>query len=503
MTGNQALSIAPGILGGFPVRASRPPDDASPPPETKEYYTDEDGSEVITYEATPDGKVESHDSSDAHTSPSDGMIGEFGKIGHFFSTNKYIRKIKQFLVPDNMPNSVSADYKATRTWNFFQSTGWNMANYASGAALAIALGLNPIWGGAAMATFNLIKDKLGLFTGFASTLAVPAIDRNPRPWMIAGEVLDHAGMIVESATSLTAAIPGALLPLGLTGCLLRTISGSVKGPSMANIEPRQAMAGNLGEIQKKNSNQNVISNIIGSLAGVYAIKGLMAMGVGALSPAIVAGVGAALAIGSVVGMVKSMDFHPVNEKALRRVIDGMEKDKKIVGPDPSLWNALKTLRQPDTIVMGDKKLQPSPENIGRIRELKKLYAGRNYLLDVKEGKTSIYLNKRCTIEDRLTATIQGIYVDRLKNTDDYGKLLADKGADTADHWLIKGSLEKTPSEVKPLLKAMERAGWSTDLLRSCDSGKRSTWSGIPEDEELQYELALPVPPGANHTIRRS
>jgi hypothetical protein len=494
--------MAPTILGSMATKALEQGTEAVALPENREYFTDQDGNEVTTYEVTSDGKVKEHDNSEVDSSNPDGISGTFGRISHFFATNRFIRKAKQFLVPDNMPESVSSDYKTARTWNFFQSTGWNMANYASGAALAIALGINPIWGGAAMATFNLIKDKLGLFVGFASTLAVPAIDRNPRPWMIAGEVLDHAGILVESTTSLTAAIPGALLPLGLAGCLLRTISGSIKGPSMANIEPRQAVAGNLGEVSKKNGNQNVISNIIGSLAGVYAIRTLMGMGLGALSPAIVAGAGAALAIGSIVGMVKSLNFHPVNEKSLRRVVAGLEKDKKVVGPDTSLWNTLKSIKQGDTVVMGDRKLHPTPENVGHIRELKNLYSGRNYLLDVRNGDRAIYLNKGCTAEDRLVATMHGIYVDVLKESENYRKILADKGSAGADRWLIETSLNKTPADPKPLLKAMQKAGWSTDLLRSRDEGMRSTWGGVPEDEELQYTLALPEPLPKNSLSRR-
>lgn len=482
---NSDLSLASPVLYRAPLKSSP----ANDPLAIKEYFTDEDGGEVITYEVTPDGKVSSHDNSNEDQANPGDVLNKFGKIGHFLLSNRYARKVNQFLVPDNMPNSVSSDYTATRVWNFAQSVGWNAANFAAGAALAIALGINPIWGGAAMASFNLIKDKLSQFIGFASTLAVPAIDRNPRPWIVAGEVIDHAGILVESATALTAAIPGALLPLGLAGCIIRTISGSVKGPSMANIEPHQAVAGNLGEVQKKNSNQNVISNLIGSTAGYTAIKYLMGMGLGSMAPVIVAAAGAVMATGAVVGMVKCLDFHPVNEKALRRVIDGVENEKKVVGPDTSLWRTLKSLKDSDTVVMGNKKLEPTSENIAHIRELKKLYNGRNYLLDVREGKTSIYLNKGCTAEDRLLATIQGIYVDRLKTGDEYKKVPAGEG----DNWLIKASLSKTPVDPKELLDAMKKVGWSTELLRSHDQGKRVTWSGIPEDEELQYELDLQEP----------
>jgi hypothetical protein len=489
-----AISItAPitGMMNSGASGASVASKEVQDPPLPNEYYTDINGNEVTTYEVSPDGNVSSHVGSSGNSSQSDGMIGS---IGHFLDSNAVAKKVKQFLVPENMPGSVSKDYTATRAWSFLQGIGWNAANYASGAALAMAMGVNPLWGGAAMATFNLIRDKLGLFTGFAATGIVPAIDRNPRPWMIAGEAIDHAGIIVESAASLTAAVPGALLPIGLAGCLLRTISGSIKGPAMANIDPRQAMAGNLGEVQKKNSNQNVIANLIGSAAGVYAIHFLSTLGLGALGPAIVAAAGAAMSVASVTGMVKSLDFHPINEKAIRRVIDRLEQDKKVVGPDTSLWSTVKSIGEKDTIVLGNEKLKPGPDSIAHIRDLKKIYGGRNYMLDVKDGKPKIYLKKDCTPEDRFTATMQGIYVERLRGSEEYSKKLASGGAAEADRWLIDASLKKTPADPKPLLKAMQKAGWSTDLLRSRDEGMRATWEGTPDEDELQYELALPEPP---------
>ncbi|MGV8119230.1 MAG: hypothetical protein AB2L14_05635 [Candidatus Xenobiia bacterium LiM19] len=54
--------------------------------------------------------------------------------------------------------------------------------------------------------------------------------------------------------------------------------------------------------------------------------------------------------------------------------------------------------------------------------------------------------------------------------------------------LVEASLRKTPADPKALLKAMQKAGWSTDLLRSCDEGMWATWEGTPDEEELQAVL---------------
>jgi len=179
----------------------------------------------------------------------------------------------------------------------------------------------------------------------------------------------------------------------------------------------------------------------------------------------------------------------VNEKALRRVIEGVENEKKVVGPDTSLWRTLKSLKDHDTVVMGNKKLEPTSENIAHIRELKKLYTGRNYLLDVKEGKTSIYLNKGCTPKIACLPPFRGSMWTASRQVMSSRRFPPAKPTTG----LIKSSLSKTPADSRSLLDAMKKAGWSTELLRSHDQGKRVTWSGIPEDEEHQYELDLQEP----------
>jgi len=152
------------------------------------------------------------------------------------------------------------------------------------------------------------------------------------------------------------------------------------------------------------------------------------------------------------------------------------------------------MAHPDTIVVGDRELVPTTENIAHLRELRSLYKGRNYMLDVQEGKPVIYLRKGCTAEDRLLATMQGIYLERLRESEAYRDLLAGKGAREADTWLLEESLRKTPLSPGPLLQEMKKAGWSVDILKSCDGGVRATWGGGPGEESLQYELPIPEPP---------
>lgn len=497
MNGSEQLSINPASSNVSPVTANvlqeKKLESVSTPsaPPIQEDIADIDGNYIKNYEINPDGTVKEKKAEEESATQSGKLLGGLKKFGHYLATSK-AAKLKSFFLPDNMPHSVSRDYKAVRSWSFLSDIGWNAANYATGAGIAIALGVNPVWGGAGMAAYNLIMDKFCQTTGFAATMAVPRADKNPRPWIVAGTALDTVGMALQSAVAITAGISGALLPIAMTGAFIRVFSGSMKGAAMANVEPRQAKAGNLGEIQRKNGNQNFVSNVIGSAIGLYAVKFLAGtLGLGVLAPPIAVAAGAAVAVAATAAMLKKLDYHPVNEKALRKIIDKFEKDKVIPGPETSLINTLKDLKKTDTINLGSE-IKPLLSDMERFEDLKKLYSGRNYILEVKDGKTSIVLHENVKEEERVSAVLQAIHVDRLKESEAYKSLLSEKDSVKADRWLVRESLSKTPKDAKPMLENLQKAGWSTDLLRFYDTGKRAKW-GNSANSEMQYDFSFLKP----------
>jgi hypothetical protein len=337
-----------------------------------------------------------------------------------------------------------------------------------------------------MATFNLIKDRVCQTTGFVSTFATPMADKNPRPWMLAGEAGDEIGMVLESTAAL---VPGALLPVSLAACVTRVFSGSMKGAAMANIDPRQAVSDNLGELRAKNGNQGFMASLLGSLAGLAALKVLTPV-VGAMAPTILAAGAAVVGVFAMSRLVSNLDYHPVNDQAVHRIVDSLENHRELAGPEKKqVWRTLLHMLDGNTLTLG-QDIRPLLDDVPRFQQLKELYRGRNYMLEVRDGKPYIVLREGCAAQDRFTAALQAEYANRFKESPDYKKLAAED-AKKADQWLVASSLQKTPADPRPLLEKLGKAGWSVDLLRFYDTGNRSRWGDL--GEPAQYEMALPQP----------
>jgi hypothetical protein len=77
---------------------------------SSEYFSSIRGNHVTTYEVTPDGQVTRQPDTAARSPRADGMEETLGSVGDFITNNMVTRRIRQFIVPDNMPASVSDDY---------------------------------------------------------------------------------------------------------------------------------------------------------------------------------------------------------------------------------------------------------------------------------------------------------------------------------------------------------------------------------------------------------
>ncbi len=365
---------------------------------------------------------------------------------------------KELFLPSNYPQSVSEDYGETRLWWFLRDVASNVVGYCSGAAIGSALGIHPVWGGAGMATFNLIRDRSSQVMGFAASFLAPMADKNPRPWILTGEMLESAGMTLETAA---ATFPEQILPIALSASLVRVVAGSMKGAGMANIGPRQAISDNLGEVSAKNGNQGFVATFLGAGIGLAAHTALSsAIGTGAASTAIAA-VGSLGAIFSVARMVNALDMHPVNETTLERLARSLEQGQT-VSPYESVWRELPSLTRVSRFPLG-QSIEPLIADAARFAELERLYEGRNYLLDLVDDRPYVVLAEGSQGVDRFQAALQCIYLEQLQ----------EEGVTGTE--LVSQSLAKTPDAPQAVLDEMERLGWSTDMIRLDDRGIRADW----------------------------
>lgn len=367
-----------------------------------------------------------------------------------------------------MPNSVSKDYLITRGWQFARDLFSNAAGSATAAGVLSVFGVNQNWA-ILQAPLTMGKDRFCQAVGFGSSFAAPLADRNPRAWMMAGEALEHVGMILESS----APLPGMFLPAFFGGPLVRILSGNMRGAASAAVEVRQAVADNLGEVRVKNGNQAFVSSLLGSVAGLASAQ-YLSHHIGPLAYPLVTAIGASLAVVCESMLVKNLDFHPINESGIRQILRDQNEVGKVAGPQTSAWKPVFSILQKETVVLG-QSIQGLAEDKERFTQLLQIYKGRNYLLEAKSGKPYVVLRENANSEDRFTAASQAIRLEELARSDDYRERIASEGLAAADRWLTEVSLQRTPACSKALLQNLKVAGWTSDLVRIQDAGYRARW----------------------------
>lgn len=392
------------------------------------------------------------------------------------------------LVPDNLATSVSKDYVPTRKWQLAHDFLGSMAGTAAVAAVLTAVppasAALAALGVASLTLGNLTwaKDRVGQVVGLFSTRVATVAEKNPRPWMMAAEVANNLTTALDASVVLLP--PLAYFPILTVNTLLRAVSGAAGGAAGANVGPRQALKGNLGEVSIKNGNQGTLATFAGATVGAAMMSGLSGfIGLQAAMFATTA-VGAAGALLCTYKMLQNLDYNPLNERGLRRVVEHMETHGgEVCGPDPSLMSQVGRIFQSDALTVGDRAL-PLLEDPA-FPELREMYKERPYILQVKDGRSHIVMKddegadrlpaathpdlpKDATFAERMAqmqAALQGLHVERLAASPDYAQRVASEGQEKADRWLRDESFRKTPADIQPLLADLKAKGWSVDMIR--------------------------------------
>lgn len=330
---------------------------------------------------------------------------------------------KNLMLPSKMPDSVSPDYVPSRRWNFLaEAAGATQSYLGTAAALgAVGIGNGPLTVGLAWMLRDSI-DGLGKFVG--SSFGRQA-DRDPKGWVMKGEAVHAAGMLMESTLAVA---PEAFLVIAPTANIVKAFGSTVKGAAQAPIELHQARDNNLGEIRSKNNNQSMIASIIGGAVGFGLEKAGTQLIGGAATPVLMAAA-TATKLFATQGYVRSLDLNPVTEKrAFTHVRKWLEISKK--GPFPS---TLKDLELGAPVADFVKNPQ-------RFKELTHLYGEGNYLLDIHQEKIRVVLHQDSTAEDQLQAVVQASLIRILQGSPLYAAKIASEGDAAARDWLLRTSL---------------------------------------------------------------
>lgn len=440
---------------------------------------------VVVQEPTGDKTVEYHrDALGKVTSPDHKEPGDLSWL------ERQKKWIWESLVPENLSTSVSKDYVATRKW---QLTRDFLGSFAGTSAVAAVLTTVPAasvalaaLGVASLTVGNATwaKDRVGQLVGLLSTRIATVAERNPRPWMMASDVVNNLTTALDAAVVVLP--PVAYFPILTLNTVLRAVGGAASGAASANVNPRQAIKGNLGEVSIKNANQGTLATFAGATAGAAvmgALSGLIGTGAAMFATTLL---GAAGGVFATYKMLSHLDYNPLNERGLRRVIEHMEgHNGEVCGPDPSLARQVGRLFEGDTLTVGDR-VRPFLEDPD-FEELRTLYRDRPYLLQVRMGRPSMVMkDDEAFPEDRRTTTtqpglprdpgfaermaqvqaaFQGIQVERLAATPEYQQRLDRDGLKSADRWLLEESLRRTPADMEPFMQQLQSKGWSLDMIR--------------------------------------
>lgn len=462
---------------------------------------------LVARESLGDKQITWERDDQGHVTTPDGNAATGGSL-----LQKTGRWLTNKLVPENYKVACSKDYPATRGWQLVRDFAGSMSGTAAigcvmgsvtGATSALlALG----WAGVNFANVNNLKDRIGQVTSFLVTPMAIMAERNPRPWMMAGDI----GQQVCTALDASVAVMPPILyfPILTASTVLRSVIGACEGAAGANVGPRQALKGNLGEVSVKNSNQSNAATMLGAITTPVLVGGLstyfgansavvaqalsgnaaalatMGQAVAMAGMATVA-LGGALALVATYMKLKHLDYNPVNEPALRTIINHMEESQgEICKPDASVLKTLRTLVGSEKLVVGDR-IKPILED-PQFDQLRETYKDRPYILKYTGGQPYIVMKNDKAHPSQMTfvpraglpntddyrnrvaqvqAAIQAIHGERLAATPEYAEVVSKRGQADADQWLLEESLKKTPKNVEPFLLKLQEAGWSVDLLR--------------------------------------
>ena len=458
--------VSPGGYANNMMIAQKP-SPGNRPVLVKEYQ----GDKLIRFERDKDGMVSSPD-----ISPDE--------AGWMARTKT---KVLNSLVPENLSQSVSKDYVATRKWQLARDFLGAFAGTASLAAVMtavapanMALAALSI-AGLTVANVNWFKDRMGQVSSIAATNIARIAEKNPRPWMMASDVIQNVGTVVDAATCILP--PIVYFPL-LTGMgVIRAVGGAAGGAAGANVGPRQAIKGNLGEVSVKNGNQSTLATFAGSTAGIAALGAIGSVTSFGTAVLAVAGIGAVGCLVTYYKMLQALDYNPVNEKSMRYVMDHMQSHNgEIPSPSRNLVGQVLGLVKRDTLVAGDK-IKPLLQD-KNFEQLRDTFKDRPYIMSIREGKPYLVLKHEEGSKDQpesgdkplpessdfitkiaqTQAMYQGIMAERLLASPDYASKKA-QDEDAANKWVIDESLKQTPADIRPFMIDMQKAGWSVDTVR--------------------------------------
>ncbi|EUC30215.1 hypothetical protein COCCADRAFT_104464 [Bipolaris zeicola 26-R-13] len=175
-------------------------------------------------------------------------------------------------LPSGFPQSVTEDYVEYQIFDSLQAFSSSIAGMLASRAVLQGVGVGD---SNATPTAALLLSVLQQSVGRMATIAFAdrfgtALEPECKMYRLTADILNDSGMILDCLS------PGFPKPLRVAvlsfASCLRSLCGVCAGSSKASLSAHFATAGNLGEVNAKDSSQETVISLLGMLAGSFVIS---------------------------------------------------------------------------------------------------------------------------------------------------------------------------------------------------------------------------------------
>jgi hypothetical protein len=233
--------------------------DAEPISAIKIRETSPDGTHLATHHISANGiSTTPAPSKSPSTNPSASII---------------IRLLTPFL-PNNYPNSVTADYTPYQIYDSLQAFASTIASLLASRAVLISVGVggdDPSSTATAATLLSIVQNNIGQATSilFAYRFAL-RIEAEVKFYRFLADIVNDTAFVLDV---LSPSLPAyARVPALCTASACRAICGVCGGSSKAILSAHFAKAGNIGELNAKDGSQETVVSLVGMWVGGLLVK---------------------------------------------------------------------------------------------------------------------------------------------------------------------------------------------------------------------------------------
>jgi hypothetical protein len=389
-------------------------------------------------------------------------------------------KVHSLLFPQGYPDSVSPEYGNYRKWTEVQNCLNSAIDYFGTQAALTALGVAfPVPAVAALAW--MIKDSTSGLGKFLGSYMAHKVDQDPKTWNVIADSVTAAGKAMNSTLALA---PKAFLPLAIGSNIVKASGETLSGAAQANFDKHLASNDNLGEMNAKNNNQDMlVSGIgVGLAVGLQALASMTGIGAVGLV-AIYAGLNAVSLIGSYRAS-KAINWNHPNEKNMLRLFESHSETGKVMTPKELEDSQKFTNRVKDAVLKrvvigaGLKDLSKHPETF---KEIVSIFNDKNYLIYRDGKKTKIALRPEADRKTVAEAMYCAALLEKNLNSSSFALMKEQLGDEKAVTSAITQSLKAMPKD-DAYYTDLGKSGWEIEKI-PLPAGTRVEWGDSAKEAE--------------------